>query len=128
MRVVDMRWLHPLPEAAIVNAVADCEKILIVDECRRTGSVSEALITLLVEHNIHLPISRITAEDCFIPLGDAANLVLPSVESIRQHIVTFLQAPSNNNIKNNINNNGKNKSKSKNKPAAVAATLTRARS
>ena len=34
---------------ALLEAVAGCERILIVDECRRTGSQSEALMALFAE-------------------------------------------------------------------------------
>lgn len=82
LRIVDLRWLHPLNAEAIVAAVADCQNILIVDECRKSGSLSEKLITILTEAGRGAAISRITAEDCFIPLGPAAELVLPSKASI----------------------------------------------
>ncbi|MCO4091914.1 MAG: MFS transporter [Sphingorhabdus sp.] len=82
LRIIDLRWLHPLNAEAIVAAVADCGKILIVDECRKSGSLSEKLMTLLTEAGRGDAVSRITAEDCFIPLGPAAELVLPSKESI----------------------------------------------
>lgn len=83
LRVIDLRWLAPLDEAALVKAVAPCEAVLLVDECRRTGSISEALVTLLTErapgrHRI----TRVTAEDCFIPLAEAAQLVLPDKPQI----------------------------------------------
>ncbi|WP_411291377.1 thiamine pyrophosphate-dependent enzyme [Sphingorhabdus sp.] len=82
LRIIDLRWLHPLNADAIVAAVADCRKILIVDECRRSGSLSEKLMTILTEAGRGEAVSRITAEDCFIPLGPAAELVLPSKASI----------------------------------------------
>ena len=82
LRIIDLRWLHPLNAEAIVAAVADCKKILIVDECRRSGSLSEKLMTILNEAGRGDAVSRITAEDCFIPLGPAAELVLPSKASI----------------------------------------------
>lgn len=82
LRIIDLRWLHPLNGAAITAAVADCENILIVDECRRSGSVSEKLMTILTEAGRGGDVTRITAEDCFIPLGPAAELVLPSKGSI----------------------------------------------
>jgi 2-oxoisovalerate dehydrogenase E1 component len=82
LRIIDLRWLHPLNAEAIVAAVEDCGKILIVDECRKSGSLSEKLMTLLTEAGRGDAVSRITAEDCFIPLGPAAELVLPSKESI----------------------------------------------
>ena len=82
LRIIDLRWLHPLNADAIVAAVADCSNILIVDESRRSGSLSEKLMTILTEAGRGSAVSRITAEDCFIPLGPAAELVLPSKQSI----------------------------------------------
>ena len=37
-RVIDLRWLSPLPAEALVQAVAGCKRILIVDETRRSGA------------------------------------------------------------------------------------------
>lgn len=82
VRIVDLRWLVPLPAQAILQAVAPCRRILVVDEGRVSGSVSEALYTLLVEGGMTQAIARVTGADCFIPLGDAARLVLPSCEEI----------------------------------------------
>lgn len=83
VKVVDLRWLAPLNEAAIVNAVAGCKRVLIVDESRKTGSISEALMTLLLEQCHPLPtLKRITGHDSFIPLGDAWKYILPSKEDI----------------------------------------------
>ncbi|MFT5997236.1 MAG: 2-oxoisovalerate dehydrogenase E1 component [Kangiellaceae bacterium] len=84
-RVIDLRWLAPLDEKGIIEQAKFCENVLIVDECRQTGSISEALVTFLVEsgttHN-KLKVSRVTAHDSFIPLGSAAYHVLPSTEQI----------------------------------------------
>lgn len=81
-QVVDLRWLQPVNEGAILSLINDCESVLIVDECRRTGSLSEQLVTLFHEKGFTKPVQRITAEDSFIPLGPAAYHVLPSVETI----------------------------------------------
>ena len=90
-RVIDLRWLAPLNEQAIIDAVSDCEHVLVVDECRKTGSISEALMTLFSEHSATQPTARITAEDCFIPLGSASYLVLPSVEQIVEAALNVTQ-------------------------------------
>ncbi|MCX6109958.1 MAG: thiamine pyrophosphate-dependent enzyme [Proteobacteria bacterium] len=83
VKIIDLRWLAPLDEDGIAAAVKGAKAVLIVDECRRTGSQSEALITLLVERLEPLPkLRRLTADDCFIPLGLAATVTLPSKESI----------------------------------------------
>lgn len=81
-RVIDLRWLAPLPAPAVLEAVAPCRRSLIVDEGRRSGSISEALCTLLIESGMNPPVARVTGADCFVPLGDAARLVLPSCEEI----------------------------------------------
>ncbi|HYD14025.1 MAG TPA: thiamine pyrophosphate-dependent enzyme [Allosphingosinicella sp.] len=81
-RVIDLRWLAPLPEEALLDAVKGCARILIVDECRKTGSQSEALMALFAERAPGVPCRRIAAEDSFIPLGRAATLTLPSRDSI----------------------------------------------
>lgn len=80
--IVDLRWLHPLNPSAILEAAQPCDKILIVDEARRSGSLSEKLMTIFAEAGRGNDASRITAEDCFIPLGPAAELMLPNKPSI----------------------------------------------
>lgn len=80
IRVVDLRWLAPLLPEALLATLNDCGEILIVDECRRTGSQSEALVTLLAEHG--RPAARVTAEDSFIATGPAYAATLPSRQGI----------------------------------------------
>jgi 2-oxoisovalerate dehydrogenase E1 component len=82
LRVIDLRWLAPLNEEGLLDAVAGCGRVLVVDECRRTGSQSEALMALFAERAPHIPCGRIAAEDSFIALGRAATLTLPSRDSI----------------------------------------------
>lgn len=83
VKIVDLHWLNPLPEAAILREVSKAKQVLIVDEGRRSGSVSEGLVTLLTEpHTKKLKISRLTGEDCFIPLGHAWEHLLPSRDKI----------------------------------------------
>jgi 2-oxoisovalerate dehydrogenase E1 component len=81
-RIVDLRWLAPLNEDAIIAEVSECKSVLIVDECRKTGSISEALMTLMLEREVAVPVSRVTAEDSFIPIGTASTLTLPDVQQI----------------------------------------------
>ena len=90
-RVIDMRWLAPLPEAGILSALEGAEKVLIVDECRSTGSQSEALMALLHERS-DLPHARIAAEDSFIATGPAYAATMPSRESIAEAARTLWRA------------------------------------
>ncbi len=82
VRVLDLRWLQPLNEPAIIEHAEACDHVLVVDECRKTASLSEQLFTLFAENNMVKPLARVTAEDSFIPLGTAATVTLPSVEGI----------------------------------------------
>ena len=81
-RVIDLRWLSPLNIKSIRDACAPCRRVLIVDETRETGSVSEEIMTRLVESDLDIPFSRVTAKDSFIPLGKAFAATLPSVQEI----------------------------------------------
>ncbi|VAW13352.1 TTP-dependent protein, related to E1 component of pyruvate/2-oxoglutarate/acetoin dehydrogenase [hydrothermal vent metagenome] len=80
-RVIDMRWLAPVPAEALLRQTAGCKAVLIVDECRRTGSQSEALMALFAENDT-APMARLTAEDCFIATGPAYAAPLPSKTAI----------------------------------------------
>lgn len=83
LKLIDLRWLAPLPVDELLHAVSGVVNVLIVDEGRRTGSISETLFTLFMERLTPLPnIQRITGEDCFIPLGEAWQYILPSVADI----------------------------------------------
>lgn len=75
-RVLDLRWLNPLPVEDIVRESRLTGRVLVVDECRRTGGLSEALFTVLIDHHVDARMARVAGEDVYIPLGDAANLVL----------------------------------------------------
>lgn len=83
VRVIDLRCLIPLQTEALISALGNCQKVLIVDECRRRGSLSEELFTVLHEAKPgHFNIQRLCAEDSFIPLGKAAYITLPSRDQI----------------------------------------------
>jgi len=82
VRLVDLRWLKPLDVDGVVAALDRAAACLIVDECRRTGSPSEELVTGLYERGVRIPVSRLTAEDSFVPLGGASYQVLPSEDGI----------------------------------------------
>jgi 2-oxoisovalerate dehydrogenase E1 component len=71
-----------LAENALLAATAPCKRVLIVDECRVTGSQSEALMALFAERAPGQRVARIAADDSFIPLARAATLTLPSRDSI----------------------------------------------
>lgn len=90
VKVVDIRWLAPLAKEAIIAQLMQAKRVLIVDEGRKSGSISEALITLIYESLSKLPqILRYTGEDSFIPLGNAWEYLLPSKEGIVERVLSM---------------------------------------
>ena len=81
-RVLDLRWLAPLPVDDLLHHADATGAVLIADETRRSGGVSESVCTALVDHRFGGRIARVTSDDCFVPLGPAANLVLLSEATI----------------------------------------------
>ncbi|MBS0557377.1 MAG: MFS transporter [Proteobacteria bacterium] len=78
VRVVDLRWLAPLNDAAIARHAGECKRILVVDEGRRSAGVGEGVITAIVESgNGAKPLKRVVGVDTYTPLAGAALLVLP---------------------------------------------------
>jgi 2-oxoisovalerate dehydrogenase E1 component len=82
-RVVDLRWLNPLPFEAIRAHAAEVGSVLVVDECRRTGGgVADAIVADLAEAGIGRRFGSVRAIDSFIPLGTAAAAVLVGLSQI----------------------------------------------
>ncbi len=75
-RVVDLRFVAPLPIADIVRESVATGRVLVADETRHSGGVGEGVVTALVEAGFGGPIARVSSVDSFIPLGDAATTVL----------------------------------------------------
>ena len=91
VKVIDLRWLIPLNHKAIIKELQGTTHVLIVDECRQTGSLSEEIITYMQRDLPDLPtIRRVTGHDSFIPLGSAAYEVLPSKEDIVREAIKML--------------------------------------
>ncbi|MCA9655869.1 MAG: MFS transporter [Myxococcales bacterium] len=74
--VLDLRWLAPLPVADLLEAANGAERVLVVDETRRSGGVSEGILAELVDAGFRGVVRRVTSLDSFIPLGPAADHVL----------------------------------------------------
>lgn len=75
-RVVDMRWVCPLPIDDIVREAKATGRVLVVDETRRSGGVGEGVLAALVDAGFDGAMARVASADSLIPLGDAAKLVL----------------------------------------------------
>jgi 2-oxoisovalerate dehydrogenase E1 component len=82
-RVLDARWLNPLPFDAIRRHADECGRVLVADECRATGGgIADAVIANLAENGFAGPLRSVRAVDSYVPLGAAANLTLISEQQI----------------------------------------------
>ena len=89
-RVVDLRWLAPLPLDDILREAAATGRVLVADETRRTGGVSEGVVAALVDAGFDGRLARVASKDSFVPLGSAANLVLLSEHEIEAAAVELV--------------------------------------
>jgi 2-oxoisovalerate dehydrogenase E1 component len=88
-RVLDLRWLNPIPVEALRQHAAKVPAVLVVDECRRTGGgVADAIIADLVESGAAAALSSVRAVDSFVPLGPATATVLVGVHDITATALT----------------------------------------
>jgi 2-oxoisovalerate dehydrogenase E1 component len=81
-RVLDLRWLAPLPLDDLLREATATGRVLVADETRRTGGVSEGVLAALVDAGYGGKLARVASKDSFIPLGDSASLVLLSEAEI----------------------------------------------
>jgi 2-oxoisovalerate dehydrogenase E1 component len=82
-KIIDMRWMSDFNREALRKEIGNCPNVLIVDECRKTGSWSEWMCGFLLEDTVKPPhVKVVAADDCFIPLGKAAAAGLPSRDEI----------------------------------------------
>lgn len=91
-RVVDLRWLSPLPVEDMLREADATGRVLIVDETRRTGGVGEGVLAELLDHGFTGAVQRVASADSFIPLGDAALQVLLSEDTVEAAAVKLVGA------------------------------------
>jgi 2-oxoisovalerate dehydrogenase E1 component len=90
--VLDLRWLAPLPIEDVLREAAVTGRVLVVDETRQTGGVSEGIVTALVDAGYDGRMARVASKDSFVPLGDAAQLVLLSEDEIEAAALRLVEA------------------------------------
>ncbi|MEU4316399.1 thiamine pyrophosphate-dependent enzyme [Nocardia sp. NPDC024068] len=81
-RVLDLRWLSPLPVADLLHHAAATGRVLVADETRRSGGVAESVCTALIDGGFTGRQVRVTSADSFVPLGPAAATVLLTESAI----------------------------------------------
>jgi 2-oxoisovalerate dehydrogenase E1 component beta subunit len=88
VRVLDLRSLVPLDEAAILEAVRECSKVVIVDEANYTCAAGAQVASLIAQFafaDLDGPVVRVATPDVPIPFAPVLEqAVLPSVGRIRE--------------------------------------------
>ena len=87
VRVLDLRTLVPLDERAILDAVRDCAKVVVVDEANYTCAAGAQVASLIAQYgygDLDGPVVRVATPDAPIPFAPSLErAALPGVERIR---------------------------------------------
>ncbi len=88
IEVLDLRSLVPLDEAAILDSVARCAKVVVVDEANATCAAGAQVAALIAEQafgDLDGPIVRVAAPDVPIPFAPVLErAALPQSDDIRK--------------------------------------------
>ena len=86
-RIVDLRTVKPMDDAAIIKAAKDCGKVLVVTEDRLPGGTAATIACKITQgeaiFHLEAPVKLVTAIDARVAYGvDGDNACLPTVEKI----------------------------------------------
>jgi pyruvate/2-oxoglutarate/acetoin dehydrogenase E1 component len=88
VEVLDLRSLVPLDEDAILDSVARCSKVVIVDEANMTCAAGAQVAALIAEkafEDLDGPVIRVATPDVPIPFSPPLEAaVLPGVDRVRE--------------------------------------------
>ena len=90
VRVMDLRWLSPLPLEAVREAAGRARRVVVVDECRASGGgIADAVVADLAENGLIPPggVTSVRALDSYVPIGPAADLVLVGEDDVLRALV-----------------------------------------
>jgi len=90
-RVLDLRWLNPLPIDDLLREANATRRVVIADETRHSGGAGEGIVAALVEGGYRGAIARVASRDSYIPLGAAANLVLLGEDDIEHAALSLVR-------------------------------------
>jgi 2-oxoisovalerate dehydrogenase E1 component beta subunit len=88
IEVLDLRSLVPLDVAAILDSVARCSKVVILDEANGTCAAGAQVAAVIAEHgfeDLDGPVIRVATPDVPIPFSPPLEqAVLPGVDRVRE--------------------------------------------
>ena len=92
-RVLDLRWLLPLPVEAVRAHARECAAVLVADEARATGGgIADAVVADLARAGLagaDRPVGSVASADSYVPLGPATAHVLLQEEQIVEAAVAL---------------------------------------
>jgi len=95
VEVLDLRSLVPLDEEAILDSVARCSKVVIVDEANATCAAGAQVAALIAERGFEWldgPVVRVASPDVPIPFSPPLEqAVLPGIERVKEACRELLQ-------------------------------------
>ncbi len=88
VEVLDLRSLVPLDEAAILDSVCRCSKVVVLDEANRTCAAGAEVASLIADRgfeDLDGPVVRLATPDVPIPFSPPLeSAVLPSVDRVKE--------------------------------------------
>ena len=70
---VDLRFAKPLDEALLINIARTHRRLIVIEDASREGGIGSAVLELLADHDIHVPVERFGLPDRFIEHGSVAE-------------------------------------------------------
>ena len=70
---VDLRFAKPLDEALLINIARTHRRLIVIEDASREGGIGSAVLELLADHGIHVPVERFGLPDRFIEHGSVAE-------------------------------------------------------
>ncbi|HEY6396688.1 MAG TPA: transketolase C-terminal domain-containing protein, partial [Solirubrobacteraceae bacterium] len=88
VEVLDLRSLVPLDEDAILDSVARCSKVVIIDEANAMCAAGAQVAALIAQHafeDLDGPVIRVATPDVPIPFSPPLEqALLPNVDRVRE--------------------------------------------
>ena len=75
LKVIDARFVKPLDETAILEAVENCEMLITCEENALAGGFGSAVLELLEQNRVMAPVLRIGIPDTIVHHGSTAELL-----------------------------------------------------
>ncbi len=70
---VDLRFAKPLDEALLINIARTHRRLIVIEDGAREGGIGSAVLELLADHGIQVPVERFGLPDRFIEHGSVGE-------------------------------------------------------